>query len=139
MHNYLKFFCLDDNFSFENETRCSLWPGARRTKLSTRKNGRSLSVPGFQPFLGIDSLESRCRKDNRSDLYRLTYIEDNEGNFIGTVTQKDKMHFHRKGEGPRFLYGSGYYHDKSLNQFHVYACESQLQHNQNSCRCNKWE
>lgn len=107
------------------------WEGYQNINLFTQNDGTMY-------FIGMHTNIVQAFAD-WADLYSLEYSVHENGNFNGAVTKKDKMHFYRNGSGPRFLYGSGYYYSESSNRFYVYACESQLQDNENSSRCNKWE
>ncbi|HZG42438.1 MAG TPA: hypothetical protein VEY93_05710, partial [Longimicrobium sp.] len=52
-----------------------------------------------------------------------------------TIDKREKMHFYRSGEGPRFKWGAGYYFDG--NRFEVFSCEAQMP-NSGVVRCDRW-
>ena len=68
-----------------------------------------------------------------ADLYHLNFSKSGV-----VLTKKGKKRFTRSGNGPGFLYGSGFYFDRAARAFEVYACEAQLGDNATIMRCNLW-
>jgi hypothetical protein len=66
------------------------------------------------------------------DLYQVSI--DWAGSRV-TIDKREKMHFYRSGDGPRFIWGAGY-HFNGL-RFEVFSCEAQMP-NTGVVRCNRW-